>query len=158
MDEQSNEQQEALIPDESTNQQNDGVDQDVELDIEALKEKAAKADEYKKYADRVTAENKTLKKSSSTNQSPQDSDERFERLELQVAGYKGEEVDFIMRNGGKSALADPLVTGAIDTLRAKAKSQDATPSGTGKSYTYQKFGEKDLRKMSAEELEKIVPQ
>lgn len=157
MSDELNEEQEPLNPvDEQT--QESAVDPDVELDIEALKQKAAKADEYKKYADRVTAENKTLKKSSTTNQSSTVTREDYERLDLKTDGYKSDEIDFIMQNGGRSALENPIVMAGIESVRKSKKSIEATPSGTGKSYTYQKYGEKDLRKMSAEELEKIVPQ
>jgi hypothetical protein len=132
-----------------------------EVDIEALKAQAAKADEYKSYADRVVKENKELKKKSeplTTKQSSSDSDERFERLELKTEGYKSEEVDFLMQNGGRKALENPIVMAGIEAARKKQKSLDATPSGTGKSPVYQKFTEQDLKKMPLEDLEKIVPQ
>jgi|SRR6185312_708636 len=93
-----------------------------------------------------------------TNQSSSSPDERFERQDLRIDGYSNDEVDFIMRNGGKQALQDKLVIAAIETMRKETKSKEASPSGTGKSYTYQKFGERDLKRMSAEELEKIIPQ
>ena len=158
MAEQADEPQD-FIPDESQPQEQEVVvDQDVELDIEALREKAAKADEYKKYADRVTAENKKLKKSSPTNESSQDADERFERLELKTEGYNSDEVDFLMQNGGKRALDNSIVIAGIEAIRAKVKSKNATPSGTGKSAVYQKFGERDLKNMSLSDLEKIIPQ
>ncbi len=139
------------------------VDQDVELDIEELKARAAKADEFKGFADRVAKENKELKKkldppkSLQTNESSP-TDERFERLELKTEGYKSDEVDFLMQNGGRKALENPIVMAGIEGIRAKAKSQDATPSGTGKSTVYKKYTEADLKRMPAEELEKIVPQ
>lgn len=145
MSEELDEQQNALNSDE-------GQAQEDELDIEALKEKAAKADEYKKYADRVAAENKELKKS--TINSP-DSERDF-IVDLRLEGYSKSEADFILRNGGKSALDDPLVTSAIEAQRNKVKSENATPTGTGKSTVYQKYTEKDLRAMSSEELEKIL--
>ena len=63
-----------------------------------------------------------------------------------------------MRNGGRKALEDPLVSSAIEATRKKAKSQEATPQGTNKSAVYQKFTERDLKGMSAAELEKILPQ
>lgn len=134
-----------------------------ELDLEELKAKAAKADEYKGFADRVTAENKELKKKLEpqenlpTNKSFSES-ERDLIVDLRLEGYSKTEADFILRNGGRKALEDPLVTAAIESSRAKAKSVEATPSGTGKSTVYQKYTEQDLKKMSASDLEKIVPQ
>ncbi len=159
MSDELNESQETSIPDEEVVQQPEQPATE-EVDIETLKAKAEKADEYKKYADRVAAENAKLKKSKETlptnDSSP--SDERFERLELKTEGYKGEEVDFLMQNGGRKALENPLVIAGIDAMRKKQKSTEATPSGTAKSAVYQKYTEQDLRKMSAEDLEKIVPQ
>lgn len=154
MSEELNEQQDALNLDA-------GQAQEPELDLEALKEKAAKADEYKKYADRVAAENRDLKKAKeplTTNESSPISRQDFERLDLKTDGYKAEEIDFIMQNGGRKALENPIVMAGIEAVRAKTKSQNATPSGTGKSAVYQKYTERDLRNMPASELEKIIPQ
>ena len=161
MDEQSNESQDTLIPDEETIQDIEIGSTDSEVDIEDLRNKAAKSEEYKRYADRVAAENKELKKRTTenlkTNESSSITREDFERLELKTEGYKVAEIDFLMRNGGKSALQDKLVLSAIESQRKSEKSQDATPSGTGKSAVYQKYTEDDLKTMSAEEMLKIIP-
>jgi hypothetical protein len=154
MSDELNESQETLIPDEGSQTQ------EPELDIETLKAQAGKADEYKKYADRLAAENKELKKSKeplTTNESSANS-ERDLLVDLRLEGYSKTEAEFILRNGGRQALEDPLIAGAIETARKKTKSVDATPSGTGKSPVYQKYAEADLKKMSADELEKILPQ
>lgn len=159
MSEELNELQETLIPDEETAQESEQSTTE-EVDIEDLKVKAAKADEYKKYADRVTAENKKLKESSEkslkTKQTSPESDERFERLELKTDGYNSQEVDFLMQNGGRKALENPIVMAGIEAIRKKQKSVDATPDGTAKSTVYKKYSEADLKKMSAEDLEKIM--
>lgn len=133
-----------------------------EVDVEALKAQAAKADEYKKYADRVTAENKKLKQSQGTdalqnNGTSSDDNQWRERIELKVEGYKEDEVEFILQNGGRDSLDNPLVKAAINTVRKQQASLNATPSGTNKSPGYGKYTEKDLRNMSLEEIEKIVP-
>jgi len=164
MSEEINEQQDALNLDEETIQETEIESSDSGEDIESLRAKAAKADEYKKYADRVAAENKLLKKDTKTTetstikQSNPDPDERFERLELKTEGYKSEEVDFLMQNGGRRALENPIVMAGIEAMRKKQKSQDATPSGTAKSAVYQKYSETDLKSMPLDQLEKIVPQ
>lgn len=155
--EQSNEEQEPLIPAEEVVPE-ETTPESEEPDIEELKSKAEKADEYKKYADRVAAENKTLKKSLKTNESPPNSTDEIERLRLEVKGYKGDEVDFLMQNGGLKALENPIVVAGIEAIRKKKTSIDATPSGTAKAAVFQKFSEQDLKKMPLEELEKIVPQ
>ncbi len=158
MSDELNEQQDALNLDAGSQTLEEN------LDIEALKAKALKADEYKGFADRTVAENKELKKKLQaqdplqTNQSSSDTDERFERLELKTEKFNSVEVDFLMQNGGRKALENPIVMAGIEAIRAKAKSQDATPSGTGKSTVYQKYTEQDLKNMPASELEKIIPQ
>lgn len=81
----------------------------------------------------------------------------YERLELKTEGFNSSEIDFLMQNGGKKATENPIVMAGIEALRKKNKSLEATPAGTAKSPVYQKFTSEDLRKMSAEELEKIVP-
>ncbi len=116
---------------------------------ERVKKAEAKAKELEKYKPKEILQ---------TNQSSSDSDERFERLELKTEGYSTEEVNFLMRNGGRKALEDSIAMAGIEALRQKAKSQNATPSGTAKSAVYQKYTERDLKSMSAEELMKIVPQ
>lgn len=132
-----------------------------EPDAEALKAELervkAEKDLQHKRATKAEAELKKLKPLT-TNQSSSDSDARFERLELKTEGYKSEEVDFLMQNGGRKALENPIVMAGIEAMRKKQKSQDATPSGTAKSAVYQKYTEQDLRKMPAAELEKIIPQ
>lgn len=162
MAEEANELQETLIPDEETVQETETETTDSEVDIEALKAKAAKADEYKGYADRMAKENKELKKATKTTETlstkSSDSDERFERLDLKTDGYTSEEVDFLMQNGGRKALDNPIVMAGIEATRKKAKSQQATPSGTAKSTVFQKYSEQDLKNMPLEELRKIIPQ
>lgn len=91
-----------------------------------------------------------------TNKSSPNLEERLERQDLRIDGYSGDEVEFLMQNGGRKALDNPIVKEAIEALRKKKKSLEATPSGTAKSAVYQKYSEADLKKMSAEELEKIM--
>lgn len=156
MSDELNEQQDASNLDE-------GQAQEQELDVEALKAQAAKADEYKKYADRVAAENKELKKAKdplTTNQSsePYATKEEVEKIALIAKGYSEEEASTLMRYGGLKALDDSIIMQGIESARKAKKSQDATPSGSNKSTVFQKYTEQDLKKMSAEDLEKIVPQ
>lgn len=165
MSEQDNELQDTLNLDEETIQQTELESTESEqVDIEDLKAKAAKADEYKSYADRVAKENKELKKKTEplpTNKSSSETPvtrAEIERLELKTEGYTTDEVDFLMQNGGRQALKNEIAMAGIEAMRKKRKSVEATPSGTGKSAVYQKYTAQDLRKMSAEDLEKIIPQ
>lgn len=133
---------------------------DEELDPVALKAErdAAIAERDLQHKRATKAEAKLKEKPLTTNESSTNSDERFERLELKTEGYNSDEVDFLMQNGGRKALENSIAMAGIEAIRKKAKSTEATPSGTGKSAVYQKFTEPDLKKMSAEELEKIIPQ
>lgn len=86
-----------------------------------------------------------------------DTDIKLERLELKTDGYSSDEVDFIMSNGGRKALSSDYVTAAIESMRAKKKSQEASPEDSPKSPVYKKHTEQDLRNMPLSELEKILP-
>ena len=83
--------------------------------------------------------------------------QRLERLELKVDGYSEQEIDFILKNGGKEATGDEMVSSAIEAKRAKDKSEDATPEGSSKSPIFKRFTQDDLNKMSLEDLEKHIP-
>ena len=78
-------------------------------------------------------------------------------MELKTEGYNSDEVDFLMQNGGRKALDNKIVMAGIESMRAKAKSEEATPSGTAKSTVYKKYTEEDLKEMPLEDLEKIIP-
>jgi hypothetical protein len=158
MSDELNEEQETLEPETEVTPEEVTPEPEAEPDIEELKAQATKAAEYKQYADKTKAEIKELKKTLQTKELPQDINERLERQDLRIEGYSPTETDFLMRNGGRKALDDKLVLAAIEATRKEAKSKEATPTGTGKSTVFQKFTEQDLRKMPAEELEKIIPQ
>lgn len=85
------------------------------------------------------------------------SPERLERIELAQEGYSRDEVDAIMELGGSKALKNPIVKSAIDNMRAKEKSKNASTAPSSKSPVFQKYTQEDLSKMSASELEKILP-
>lgn len=86
------------------------------------------------------------------------SPEKLERIELRQDGYSKEEVDAIMELGGTRALENPLVKGAIETMRSKAKSQDEKQSLSSKSPIYKKYTKEDFDKMSSADMEKIIAQ
>jgi hypothetical protein len=161
MEDTDNEQQDALNPGEqSDSTQSDTIQS--EVDIEALKQKAEKADEYKKYADRTAAENKELKRklqpteTNSQGSSSTASDERFDRIELKADGYSNDEINEIMELGGKTALQNPLVQKAIEIRRKEEKSKSATPTGTAKSPIFQKYSAKDLKTIPLDKFEEMV--
>lgn len=83
---------EEIVAQEQTIADTPAQDEDKELDIEALKAKAAKADEYKKFADRVTAENKELKKQTKPTTNTTDVLSREEAI-LIAQGMVAEDLD-----------------------------------------------------------------
>jgi len=89
-----------------------------------------------------------------------DGDEWRERMELKVEGYDEDEINFIMRNGGKDAVEDDYVQSAIEQMReekeAKQASDAASDSGGG-AETVKGYTQEDLQDMSKEELEEILP-
>ena len=132
------------------------------VDVNALQEQnrqlLARARKAEAKAKQLSANKQEAVSTDDNQQEPpsQVSDDRFDRLELKTEGYSNAEIDSIMELGGKTALANPVVVKAIDLMRKEAKSKDATPSGTNKSPVYQKFSEKDLKKMPLEEFENLV--
>lgn len=82
-----------------------------------------------------------------------------ERLTLKVDGYNDDEIAKIMELGGLKALSNPLVKKAVDVMREERKAEAAQVDTDGAMSDFsRKYSEADLRKMSASELEKILPQ
>ena len=81
-----------------------------------------------------------------------------ERLTLKVDGYNDDEIGEIMKLGGLKALDNPLVKKAVQAMREEREAENAqvTSGGATSDFT-RKYSPQDLRKMSAEELEKILP-
>lgn len=81
-----------------------------------------------------------------------------ERLTLKVDGYNDEEIAEVMKLGGLKALNNPLVKKAIESMREDRQAENAqVTDGGAKSDFSRKYSPQDLRKMSSEELEKILP-
>lgn len=77
-------------------------------------------------------------------------------------GYTRQDVDFIMRNGGKEALNDPksIVSVAMKTVmeQRNAELQAAKATDTsGLTDAERKYTPEQLKKMSRAELEKLLP-
>jgi len=83
---------------------------------------------------------------------------QVERLTLKVDGYNDDEVSKIMELGGLKALSNPLVKKAVEVMREERLAENAQVDTSGAMADFsRKYSEADLRKMSAEELEKILP-
>jgi len=84
-------------------------------------------------------------------------DERFERLELKTEGYTNDEINFILKNGGRQALEDPYVKMAIDKAREDRRNNDAIATNvSSKSAIERKYSQSDLAAMSADEMEAVL--
>lgn len=87
------------------------------------------------------------------------SSEKIERLELKIDGYSDSEVDFIMKNGGKTAAKDELVQAAIESTRKQKEAEQAADiQESTKSAIEKKFTPKEIENMSADELAKHIQQ
>lgn len=83
--------------------------------------------------------------------------ERLERQDIRIAGYSEDETDYIMKNGGKSALQDKFVMAAINSLREQKKAEDAMVTGdTAKSEIEKKVSKDQFAGMSGDEMEKFI--
>jgi hypothetical protein len=69
-------------------------------------------------------------------------------LESDARDLGVEPLKYIQSNAGKARL---------EKMRAEQKSKEAAPEVGTKSPVFKKYGEDDLRKMTAAELEKIIP-
>jgi len=81
-----------------------------------------------------------------------------ERLELIARGYKDDaELDFIMKNGGKKALEDEFVKGAIAKKREEAEALEKVAINTSSKSTIEKtYTPEQISAMSAKELEDVL--
>lgn len=86
------------------------------------------------------------------------SSKEVERLTLKVDGYNDEEISEVMKLGGLKALQNPIVKKAIEAMREERQAENAqvTDGGAASEFS-RKYSPQDLRKMSTEELEKILP-
>ena len=84
----------------------------------------------------------------------------FTRLKLKV-DYNisdPDALDFVMKNGGEEALKNPYIKKTIDNMLEQKKAEQAAEIGdSGKSDFEKKYSTEQLKSMSVEELEKILP-
>lgn len=132
-----------------------------QIDWEAkAKQAEADAKKYKSIALRRGEKLKTIGNSNKPAEKPagtSDKDWR-ERMELKVMGHQDDEIDFLMRNGGKKALDDPFVKQTISNMQTQRKAEiAAVDTDANKSDIEQKYTADQLKGMSTTELEKILP-
>lgn len=138
--------------------------------VETAEEKAIRLEEANKklYERAKTAEAtaKALKEKTNiiTPQEPTKPSDilKADEFRLYRQGYNENEIDLIMHNGGAKILEDktnPLVLG-LQASKEQRNAEDAasrTSDAVGLSDIERKYTEQDLRNMSKEDLEKILP-
>lgn len=82
--------------------------------------------------------------------------EDLERIELRST-YSAEIVDAIMDAGGRKSLDNPVIKAGIDSMVKKEKSKQATPNVGSNSPVYKNHTQEELKNMTVEQLEKILP-
>jgi len=169
MSDNDNEQLEAIIPDEE-------LDLDLELDNDDTEDVITlKREDYEKLTKRAKAVPSLLartRKAEAKNKAPQinktevnnDSlkDEMWTIADYIRDGYDREDVDFIMRNGGRDALKDSnsYVSIALKQKMEQRKAENATLQNGGGSQLSEferKYTPEQLENMSSAELAKILP-
>lgn len=151
-------QEDAVVEEEQASEDINTEDTSVEEETEEEKVTLSKS-EYNKLNRRAIAY-ETLKKDKTLQKPSQEtfniSPERLERIELMQEGYSKAEVDAIMELGGSKMLSNPVVKSAVEVLRQKEKSRNASEPLSSKSPVFKKFTQEDLGKMSAAEMEKVL--
>jgi len=83
---------------------------------------------------------------------------RLDRIELVQDGYPKEIVDNIMELGGTKALKNPIIKKSVDDMVTQYNAEKASNvQGNANSSINTKYSKEDLKNMSVEELDKILP-
>lgn len=84
-----------------------------------------------------------------------------EAVDLRLDGYSKQEVDFILKNGGRKAIEDPnsFVSLAIKTRKeqTQAEIEASKTSRSGGTDTIKGYTPEQIANMSSKELEKLLP-
>ena len=136
---------------DDTTEEEDG-DEYASLTREEALERLRKADRAiikNKKAPEPKAEKKV------TNEVPSD---RIDRIELRQEGYPPEIVDAIMDLGGSQALKNPVIKKTVEDMVVQHKAEQASKvQGGANSSVNTKYSKEDLKNMTVEELEKVLP-
>lgn len=148
-----------MINDETQVDDLDNSFEDVDVDTEVDTDTTDWEAEAKKW--KAIAERKAKKAAQNQTQTSSEiglSGKEVERLTLKVDGYNDDEIGKIMELGGVKALQNPLVKKAVEVMRQERQAENAQVDTDGAMSAFtRKYSEADLRKMSAAELEKILP-
>ena len=146
--------------DSLTLDEDEGLDETPEVDVDKLKETNKRLYERAKKAEQALKANRPSEIThSETTRTVGVSDEV---IDLRLDGYSKDEVEFIIRNGGRKALEDKasFVTIALETKREQARAEAAANQVQDTSQLTEverKFTPEQLKNMSVEELKNILP-
>jgi len=134
------------------------VKAELEKEREARRQLTARAKKAEEELQKLRS--KPAEKSSETLQEANSINE--EAIDLRLDGYSRDEVLFILKNGGREALADSnsYVSMAINTAREQKRAEQEAAKAKDTSQMTEvekKYSTEKLSKMSASELEKILP-
>lgn len=146
------------------NEENTDLEQEIQDEVETTEEESATDEgvDYKALYEEKKREASKLKRKLFSKEEPQKpiinrSDEAWKsRMELKVEGYNDDEVNFILKNGGRKSLENPIVSSAIEVMRDKKRAEDAMISDSPKSETEKRYSPEDFSKLTAAEQEKIL--
>ena len=127
-------------------------------DYRSLEAKAKQLEETNKklYARVKKSDEKPLKITVESNDL-EGMEKRLEKkLELKAQGFNDEDIKFINANGGD--INNPYVKNALASVKVQRDAElAASITSSGQSDIEKKYSNEELRKMSPEELEKILP-
>ena len=148
------------ISEENTGQENTGVD------VEAIQAENAKLqailkrknEKLEKFESLVSEKEEEPKKETITKQAPTQERDELERIELRLDGYDKETVEKIMEQGGKKFLETDLGKLAIERYLEQKNAEKATNIDSSiKSPTGKVLQPEDIKSMSSDEMEKLLP-
>lgn len=138
--------------------------------LDELQQKLANAEKAKKQilararkAEEKLKEYKPAETPKAKAEEPSVDDKVWEVAEMIRQGYTRADAEFIQKNGGSEAMQDPnsYVSVAMRTLQEQRKAEQAShgteTSTSGLSQIERKYTPEQLKNMSIEELEKILP-
>jgi flagellar biosynthesis GTPase FlhF len=138
--------------------------------FEELQQKLANAEKAKKQilararkAEEKLKEYKPAETPKAPVTEPNIDDKMWEVAEMIQQGYTRSDAEFIQKNGGSEAMKDPnsYVSVALRTLQEQRRAEQASygteASTAGLSEIERKYTPEQLKNMSVEDLEKILP-
>lgn len=160
-----NEKDEVIDSQDDTQTETVETNDEVQLTVDdynkLAKEKADLEERNKKLYARLkkVETSKPLEKVSSQKESPELSQELTKiKLKLDYGIKDPDAIDFIMKNGGEEALKNPFIKQTIDNMLTQKASEAAQVAEESQKTDFErKTTNEQLKAMSSEELEKVLP-